>query len=129
MFERKKNLLKVYFKKLISNYCLENKNQITKYKFSQLIELPLVISDRFWNIMISRYENKNELKVEEYSKEIEILSKNIVVNSLIDFYNDLKNKRYSDFIFDFLDFDSKGVLIKSDVKFILKNIFIYQNKN
>ena len=37
MFERKKNLLKVYFKKLISNYCLENKNQITKYKFSQLI--------------------------------------------------------------------------------------------
>ena len=75
MFERKKNLLKVYFKKLISNYCLENKNQITKYKFSQLIELPLVISDRFWNIMISRYENKNELKVEEYSKEVEIFQK------------------------------------------------------
>ena len=36
--------------------------------------------------MISRYENKNELKVEEYSKEVEILSKNIVVNNLIDFY-------------------------------------------
>ena len=129
MFERNKNLLKAYFKKIISNYCLENKNQITKYKFSELLELPLVISDRFWNLIISKQENKNELKIEEYSKEIEILSKNIVVNSLIDFYNDIKHKRYSDFIFDFLDFDSKGVLIKSDVKFILRNIFIYQNKN
>ena len=129
MFERNKNLIKAYFKKIISNYCLENKNQITKYKFSELLELPLVISDRFWNLIISKQENKNELKIEEYSKEIEILSKNIVVNSLIDFYNDIKHKRYSDFIFDFLDFDSKGVLIKSDVKFILRNIFIYQNKN
>ena len=129
MFERNKNLLKAYFKKIISNYCLENKNQITKYKFSELLELPLVISDRFWNLIISKQENKNELQIEEYSKEIEILSKNIVVNSLIDFYNDIKHKRYSDFIFDFLDFDSKGVLIKSDVKFILRNIFIYQNKN
>ena len=129
MFERNKNLLKAYFKKIISNYCLENKNQITKYKFSELLELPLVISDRFWNLIISKQENKNELKIEEYSKEIEILSKNIVVNSLIDFYNDIKHKRYSDFIFDFLDFDSKGVLIKSDVKFILRNIYIYQNKN
>ena len=129
MFERNKNLLKAYFKKIISNYCLENKNQITKYKFSELLELPLVISDRFWNLIISKQENKNELQIEEYSKEIEILSKNIVVNSLIDFYYDIKNKRYSDFIFDFLDFDNKGVLIKSDVKFILRNIFIYQNKN
>ena len=129
MFERNKNLIKAYFKKIISNYCLENKNQITKYKFSELLELPLVISDRFWNLIISKQENKNELKIEEYSKEIEILSKNIVVNSLIDFYNDIKHKRYSDFIFDFLDFDSKGVLIKSDVKFILRNIYIYQNKN
>ena len=129
MFERNKNLLKAYFKKIISNYCLENKNQIIKYKFSELLELPLVISDRFWNLIISKQENKNELQIEEYSKEIEILSKNIVVNSLIDFYYDIKNKRYSDFIFDFLDFDNKGVLIKSDVKFILRNIFIYQNKN
>jgi hypothetical protein len=129
MFERNKNLLKAYFKKIISNYCLENKNQITKYKFSELLELPLAISDRFWNVIISKQENKNELQIEEYSKEIEILSKNIVVNSLIDFYNDIKHKRYSDFIFDFLDFDSKGVLIKSDVKFILKNMFIYRNKN
>ena len=129
MFERNKILIKAYFKKIISNYCLENKNQITKYKFSELLELPLVISDRFWNLIISKQENKNELKIEEYSKEIEILSKNIVVNSLIDFYNDIKHKRYSDFIFDFLDFDSKGVLIKSDVKFILRNIYIYQNKN
>ena len=127
MFERKKNLLKVYFKKLISNYCLENKNQITKYKFSQLIELPLVISDRFWNIMISRYENKNELKVEEYSKEIEILSKNIVVNNLIDFYEYIVNKN-SDFLFEFLDIDNKGVLIKNDVKYILRNIYVHQNK-
>ena len=129
MFERNKYLLKAFFKKIITNYCLENKNQITKYKFSELLELPLVISDRFWNLIISKQENKNELKVEEYSKEIEILSKNLVVNSLIDFYNQIKNKRYSDFIFDFLDFDSKGVLIKNDVKFILRNIFVYQNKN
>ena len=127
MFERKKNLLKVYFKKLISNYCLENKNQITKYKFSQLIELPLVISDRFWNIMISKYENKNELKVEEYSKEVEILSKNIVVNNLIDFYEYIVNKN-SDFLFEFLDIDNKGVLIKNDVKYILRNIYVHQNK-
>ena len=127
MFD-KKDLLKAYFKKILSNYCLENKNPITKYKFSELIELPLVISDRFWNIIISRYENKEELKVEEYSKEIEILSKNIVVNNLIDFYEYIINKK-SDFLFEFLDIDNKGVLIKNDVKYILRNLYIHQNKS
>lgn len=126
MFERKNNLLKAYFKKIISNYCLENKNQITKYKFSELIDLPLVISDRFWNIFISRHENKDELKVEEYSKEIETLSKNIVINNLMNFYTYIINKK-PDFLFEFLDIDNKGVLIKSDVKYLLRNIFVYQN--
>ena len=128
MFERRKNLLKSYFKKIISNYCLEDIHRITKYKFSELIELPLVISDRFWNIIISRCENKDELKVEEYSKEIEILPKNIVVNNLIDFYTYIINSN-SDFLFEFLDIDNKGVLIKNDVKYLLRNIFVYQNKS
>lgn len=127
MFERRKNLLKSYFKKITSNFCLENKNQLTKYKFSKLMELPLVISDRFWNLIISKHENKNELKVEEYSKEIETLSKNIVVNNLIDFYIYIINKK-SDFLFEFLDIDNKGVLIKNDVKYILRNIYVHQNK-
>ena len=129
MFERKKNLLKSYFKKIISNYCLENKNQITKYKFSELIELPLVISDRFWNMIISKQENKDELKIEEYSKEIETLSKNIVVNNLIYFYTCIMNKKSTNFLFEFLDIDNKGVLIKNNVKFILRNIYVYQNKS
>ena len=128
MFERKKNLLRAYFKKIISNYCLESKNQISKYKFSALMELPLVISDRFWNIIISNNGNGNELKEEEYSKEIEILPKNLVVNNLIDFYTDIINKK-SDFLFEFLDIGKKGVLIKNDVKFLLRNIYIHQNKN
>ena len=125
MFD-KKDLLKAYFKKILSNYCLENKNQITKYKFSELIELPLVISDRFWNMFIVNYENKNELKIEEYSKEIETLSKNHVVNNLIDFYTYIINKK-SEFLFEFLDIDNKGALIKNDVKFLLRNIFVHQN--
>ena len=128
MFERKKNLLKSYFKKIISNYCLEDLHQITKYKFSELIELPLVISDRFWNIIISKCENKNELKVEEYSKEIEILPKNLVVNNLIDFYTYIINRK-SEFLFEFLDIDNKGVLIKNDVKYLLRNIFVHQNQS
>ena len=127
MFQRKNNLLKAYFKKLISNYCLESKNQISKYKFSALMDLPLVISDRFWNIIISKYENKNELKEEEYSKEIEILPKNLVVNKLIDFYTYIINKK-SDFLFEFLDIDNKGVLIKNNVKYLLRNIYVHQNK-
>ena len=73
MLEKDEFLLKNYFKKIISNYCLEDKNQITKFKFSELIQLPLVLSDRFWNIMISKSENKEEFKQEEYSKEIEKL--------------------------------------------------------
>ena len=127
MFQRKKILLKAYFKKIISNYCLESKNQISKYKFSALMDLPLVISDRFWNIIISKYENKNELKEEEYSKEIEILPKNLVVNKLIDFYTYIINKK-SDFLFEFLDIDNKGVLIKNNVKYLLRNIYVHQNK-
>ena len=126
MLERNKNLLKAYFKKIVSNYCLESKNQITKYKFSELIELPLVISDRFWNLIISKYDKKNELKIEEYSTEIELLPKNLVVNNLIDFYTYIINNN-SDFLFDFLDIDNKGVLIKSDVKYILRNIYVYKN--
>ena len=128
MLERRNNLLKSYFKKIISNYCLEDIHRITKYKFSELIDLPLVISDRFWNIIISRYDNKNEFKIEDYSKEIEILSKHIVINNLIDFYTYIIN-RNSEFLFDFLDIDNKGVLIKNDVKYLLRNIFVYQNQS
>jgi hypothetical protein len=127
MLEKKEILLKNYFKKIISNYCLEDKNHITKFKFSELIDLPLVISDRFWNIIISKTEIKNELKIEEYSKEIETLPKNSVVNNLINIYNLIFNYD-SDFLFEFLDIDSNNVLIKSELKFILRNIYVYENK-
>ena len=127
MLERNEFLLKNYFKKIISNYCLDDKNQITKFKFSELIELPLVISDRFWNIIISKSENKDEFKEEEYSKEIEILPKNVVVNALINIYSLLKSNN-SDFLFDFLDIDSTEVLIKSDIKFIYRNIYVHKFK-
>ena len=127
MLEKKEFLLKNYFKKIISNYCLEDKNQITKFKFSELIDLPLVISDRFWNIIISKSENKDEFQIEEYSKEIEKLPKNIVVNNLINIYILLFNEN-SDFLFEFLDCDSNNVLIKSETKFILRNIYVHKNK-
>ena len=127
MLEKDEFLLKNYFKKIISNYCLEDKNQITKFKFSELIQLPLVLSDRFWNIMISKSENKEEFKQEEYSKEIEKLPKVFVINNLIKIYTSLKNYN-SDFLFEFLDIDSTEVLIKSDIKFLLRNIYIHKNK-
>ena len=127
MLEKNEFLLKNYFKKIISNYCLEDKNQITKFKFSELIELPLVLSDLFWNIIISKTENQNELKKEEYSKEIEKLPKNLVVNNLIYIYTSIKNNS-SDFLFEFLDIDSTEVLIKSDIKFILRNIYVHKFK-
>ena len=127
MLEKKEFLLKNYFKKIISNYCLEDKNQITKFKFSELMDLPLVISDRFWNIIISKSENKDEFQIEEYSKEIEKLPKNIVVNNLINIYILLFNEN-PDFLFEFLDCDSNNVLIKSETKFILRNIYVHKNK-
>ena len=127
MLEKKEILLKNYFKKIISNYCLEDKNHITKFKFSELIDLPLVISDRFWSIITSKTEAQNELKIEEYSKEIETLPKNSVVNNLINIYNLIFNYD-SDFLFEFLDIDSNNVLIKSELKFILRNIYVYENK-
>ena len=127
MLEKNEFLLKNYFKKIISNYCLEDKNQITKFKFSELIELPLVLSDRFWNIIISKSENQEEFKKEDYSKEIEKLPKNFVVNSLINIYTSLIYKN-QDFLFEFLDIDSNEVLIKSDIKFILRNIYVYKFK-
>lgn len=127
MSEKKEFLLKNYFKKIISNYCLEDKNQITKFKFSEMIDLPLVLSDRFWSIIISKIENKDDLKIEEYSQEIEKLPKNIVVNNLINIYSLLQNYN-SDFLFEFLDNDSNGALIKSELKFISRNIYVYENK-
>ena len=127
MLEKNEFLLKNYFKKIISNYCLEDKNQITKFKFSELIELPLVLSDRFWNIIISKSENQEEFKKEDHSKEIEKLPKNFVVNSLIIIYTSLMYKN-QDFLFEFLDIDSTEVLIKSDIKFILRNIYVYKFK-
>ena len=127
MSEKKEFLLKNYFKKIISNYCLEDKNQITKFKFSELIELPLVISDRFWNIMISKSKTKEEFKIEDYSKEIEKLPKNFVVNNLINIYSLIMNNN-SNFLFEFLDIDSTEVLIKSDIKFIFRNIYIHKIK-
>ena len=127
MLEKNEILLKNYFKKIISNYCLEDKNHITKFKFSELVDLPLVISDRFWNIIISKSENKDELKIEDYSKEIETLPKNLVVNNLINIYK-LIYTFDSDFLFEFLDIDSNNVLIKSELKYILRNIYVHENK-
>ena len=127
MLEKNEILLKTYFRKIISNYCLEDKNQITKFKFSELIDLPLVLSDRFWNIIISKNENKDEFKKEDYSKEVEILPKIFVVNNLINIYTSLKNHN-SDFLFEFLDIDSTEVLIKSEIKFILRNIYVHKYK-
>ena len=127
MLEKNEFLLKNYFRKIISNYCLEDKNQITKFKFSELISLPLVLSDRFWNIIISKNENKEEFKKEDYSKEVEILPKIFVVNNLINIYTSLKNYN-SDFLFEFLDIDSTEVLIKSEIKFILRNIYVHKYK-
>jgi len=127
MLEKNEFLLKNYFRKILSNYCLEDKNQITKFKFSELIDLPLVLSDRFWNIMISKNENKEEFKKEDYSKEVEILPKILVVNHLINIYTSLKNYN-SDFLFEFLDIDSTEVLIKSEIKFILRNIYVHKYK-
>ena len=127
MLEKNEFLLKTYFRKIISNYCLEDKNQITKFKFSEIIDLPLVLSDRFWNIIISKNENKDEFKKEDYSKEVEILPKIFVVNNLINIYTSLKNFNL-DFLFEFLDIDSTEVLIKSDIKFILRNIYVHKYK-
>jgi len=127
MLEKNEFLLKNYFRKILSNYCLEDKNQITKFKFSELIDLPLVLSDRFWNIIISKNENKEEFKKEDYSKEVEILPKIFVVNNLINIYTSLKNYN-SDFLFEFLDIDSTEVLIKSEIKFILRNIYVHKYK-
>ena len=127
MLEKNEFLLKNYFRKILSNYCLEDKNQITKFKFSELIDLPLVLCDRFWNIMISKNENKEEFKKEDYSKEVEILPKILVVNHLINIYTSLKNYN-SDFLFEFLDIDSTEVLIKSEIKFILRNIYVHKYK-
>ena len=127
MLEKNEILLKNYFKKIVSNYCLEDKNHITKFKFSELVDLPLVISDRFWNIIISKSENKDELKIEDYSKEIETLPKNLVVNNLINIYK-LIYTFDSDFLFEFLDIDSNNVLIKSELKYILRNIYVHENK-
>ena len=121
-------LLKDYFKKILNNYCLENKNQITKFKFSQLMELPLVLSDRFWNIIISKEKYSNTFQKEEYSQEIEVLPKNLVINQLIQIYNSINDKNIDELIFDFLDIDNKGVLLKAEVKFLLRNIYVYENK-
>ena len=127
MLEKNEILLKNYFKKIISNYCLDDKNHITKFKFSELVDLPLVISDRFWNIIISKCETKDELKIEQYSKEIETLPKNLVVNNLINIYKLISNFD-SEFLFEFLDIDSNNVLIKSELKFLLRNIYVHVNK-
>ena len=127
MLEKNEILLKNYFKKIISNYCLDDKNHITKFKFSELIDLPLIISDRFWNIIISKSETKDEFKFEEYSKEIETLPKNLVVNNLIIIYKLIYNFS-SDFLFEFLDVDMNNVLIKNELKFILRNIYVHVNK-
>ena len=127
MLEKNEILLKNYFKKIISNYCLDDKNHITKFKFSELIDLPLIISDRFWNIIISKSETKDEFKFEEYSKEIETLPKNLVVNNLIIIYKLIFNFS-SDFLFEFLDIDMNNVLIKNELKFILRNIYVHLNK-
>ena len=127
MLEKNEILLKNYFKKIVSNYCLDDKNHITKFKFSELVDLPLVISDRFWNIIISKCETKDELKIEQYSKEIETLPKNLVVNNLINIYKLISNFD-SEFLFEFLDIDSNNVLIKSELKFLLRNIYVHVNK-
>ena len=75
--------------------------------------------------MISKSKTKEEFKIEDYSKEIEKLPKNFVVNNLINIYSLIMNNN-SDFLFVFLDIDSTEVLIKSDIKFIFRTIYAWR---
>ena len=117
MTSNKKNISKILLKEYllagIYKYTLENPTLITKIQFYEYLSIPLQLSNRFSEIIF--LENNN-------------LEKNIFIEKFLNFILLLFNEPL-EFIFNFYDYGNKKVLIKSDVKFILKNFYIFYNKN
>ena len=109
-----KTLLKEYIQAGIYNYTLENPSLITKTQFYEFLSIPLQLSNRFSEII--------------FSEKKENLEKKMFVEKFLNFILLLLNEPF-EFVFNFYDYGNKKVLIKSDVKFILKNFYVFYNKN
>ncbi len=106
--------IKEYFSSILSNYCLTNPGEISNVQFSECINLPLSLSNIFFDLFPS---NENSI----YKK------KDLISEKLTDFFCGILKKDLN-IIFELLDCGNKGVIIKSDVKFIFRNFFVLYNK-
>ena len=106
--------IKEYFSSILSNYCLTNPGEISNVQFSECINLPLSLSNIFFDLFPS-----NEKSI--YKK------KDLISEKLTEFFCGILKKDLN-IIFEFLDCGNKGVIIKSDVKFIFRNFFVLYNK-
>ena len=106
--------IKEYFSSILSNYCLTNPGEISNVQFSECINLPLSLSNIFFDLFPS-----NEKSI--YKK------KDLISEKLTEFFCGILKKDLN-VIFEFLDCGNKGVIIKSDVKFIFRNFFVLYNK-
>ena len=106
--------IKEYFSSILSNYCLTNPGEISNVQFSECINLPLSLSNIFFDLFPS---NENSI----YKK------KDLISEKLTEFFCGILKKDLN-IIFEFLDCGNKGVIIKSDVKFIFRNFFVLYNK-
>jgi len=106
--------IKEYFSSILSNYCLTNPGEISNVQFSDCINLPLSLSNIFFEMFPS-----NESSIYK--------NKELIIEKLTEIFCGIL-KRDINTIFSILDCGNKGVIIKSDVKFIFRNFYILYNK-
>ena len=106
--------IKEYFSSILSNYCLTNPGEISNVQFSDCINLPFSLSNIFFEMFPS---NENSI----------YKNKELIIEKLTEIFCGIL-KRDINTIFNILDCGNKGVIIKSDVKFIFRNFYVLYNK-
>ena len=103
---------KTYLSSLITNFSLDSPDSISKTAFSELLNLPLVLTERFIELIFPKTQK------EPYNKTL-------IINGLYEIYTKVQSNNLS-FLFQFFDIGSKGVVIKNDMKYIIR-MFTMQN--
>ena len=91
---------KTYLSSLITNFSLDSPDSISRTAFSELLNLPLVLTERFIELIFPKTQK------EPYNKTL-------IINGLYEIYTKVQSNDLS-FLFQFFDIGSKGVVIKND---------------
>ena len=109
----KKTLIINYFSEIYANYYKRSNKLFDSYAFQELMQLPMIVSEKLYSTFTSNKNNKI-MNIEEFSGSLYTL-----------LFGDMDDKM--SMIFDILDFDKDGVILYDDAFLLLSHLHLIEN--